>query len=372
MKKILFITHDTSRTGAPKILMYLLDWLSEHHPEYECFVLSFKKGPLKNEFQEKCKKYYELNKKTKQKKTFINRLKQHLLYNDFKNGNIINELQKEEFDLVYANTIATIEFASKIVKSKNSKLLVHVHELNAIIKDNLPNFTSNISQVDHFIAASELVKLNLIQNQGVPETKITRIYECSHVDLSNLKINSIKKFTVGGSGTVHWRKGSDIFIQVARYVNTHYPDTSIEYCWVGSMSNIERIIIEEDLRKLNLKNVNFVGEVANPFDYYKEFDVFLMPSREDPFPLVCIEVGQIGIPIICFDGATGTQEILIKGGGFIVPYLDIESMAKKVINYYDSQALRKEHGQINKVEFAKFTPDKICPELFSTIESVLS
>src|SRR5690606_10497838 len=124
------------------------------------------------------------------------------------------------------------------------------------------------------------------------------------------------------SGLVDWRKGYDVFIQVARYIKKQRPELDIQFTWVGSISKTNRIIIEEDLLKLGLKEtVSFVEELSNPYNVYNSFDVFLMCSREDPFPLVCIEMGMLLKPIICFEKATGTAEIISKGGGEIVAYL---------------------------------------------------
>lgn len=114
--------------------------------------------------------------------------------------------------------------------------------------------------------------------------------------------------------------------------------------------------------------VSFIGEVENPAVHYSDFDVFVMTSREDPFPLVCIEVGMMGKPIVSFKKAVGTNEVLEKAGGFIVPYLDIEAMADKVMQYYKNPDLKKEHGAMNKTAFNQFTPELICPSLFSVIQ----
>ena len=125
-----------------------------------------------------------------------------------------------------------------------------------------------------------------------------------------------------------------------------------------------------DIEKLGLQNtVRFIGEVDNPSSYYNDFDVFAMTSREDPFPLVCIEVGMLGKPIVSFDKAVGTNEVISEAGGFIVPYLDIETMAEKIMNYYNNPELVKSHGELNEKAFSQFTPELICPQLFDIITS---
>lgn len=373
MKKLLFITHEASRTGAPFVILFFLQWLKKYHSEFEISVLALKTGDLKEELVEASHQYYSLpDYQQSGGEKLINRgLRKVGVIKSLKNKNVLlTELASQNFNIVYSNTIVSLPLGNKISKSNpKTKHIVHIHELNAIIRQILPKFKLLEAGVTHFIAASNLVKSNLVNNWNIPSSKITRVYECAKIKPNITKASTVKKvFRVGGSGTVHWRKGSDLFVQVARYIKAHYPTEDIQFTWLGSISALEKIILEEDLRKLGLeKSVTFLGEQKNPQNYFEEFDIFLMTSREDPFPLVCIELGMLGKPIICFEGATGSEEIIAKGGGVTVPYLSIEKMADQVIHYKTHKEDLKAHGAINKKEFSKFTPEIICPELFDVI-----
>lgn len=97
-----------------------------------------------------------------------------------------------------------------------------------------------------------------------------------------------------------------------------------------------------------------------------------MTSKEDPFPLVCIEVGMMGKPIICFDKATGTQEVIENGGGQIVPYLNVDKMAEAIVKYYYDRDLLKHDGEEAKKLFSEFTPEIRCPQIYSIIQQMIS
>ena len=371
MKKILFITHEATRTGAPFVMLYFMQWLRANH-KIHIDVLSLKDGGLREEFKQVANDYFLLpvsstaiqNKISK----FITKVKFKIT--GIKKMGFMEEISNRHYDIVYSNTIVSIPYGDRIKSiNPNTKHVAHIHELNATIKIMLPDLSSYSKNIDCFIAASNLVKENLISNWAVPEVKVIRVYECSKVKTTQ-SIKKNKVFTIGGSGTVHWRKGCDLFLQVARYVHKNsIAETKIEFVWVGEISKIEKIIIEEDLRKLDLVNmVTFVGQQKETSSFYQNFDVFLMTSREDPFPLVCIEMGMFSKPIVCFKGATGSEEIISKGGGVIVPYLDIEAMGDQVISYLNNPEMRNKHGEINKNEFSKFSPEIICPQLWSVIE----
>lgn len=354
------------------VLLHFLKWLQLNQPYIQADLLVLSGGNLEIDFKKVVRYYFDYEVKTKPRS--LNR-KERIL---FKLGwfkkcnlrdNLLLELSQNNYDVVYANTIASVKFAYDLVsKTKSAKFILHLHELNAIIRLMLPDFHVYTEAIDQFITPARIVKDNLITNWGVSEKKIEVVYECAAIQESQKHNKTEKEFIIGVSGTVHWRKGQDVFVQVARYLCQHHPENNFKFVWVGKISETEHIIIEEDLLKLGIKDkVFFTGEVFNPENYYNDFDVFLMTSREDPFPLVCIEVGIIGKPIISFDKAVGTNEVLEKGGGFVVPYLDIETMANKVIEYYNNPILLAEHGAVNKVAFSQFTPEVICPQLFSVI-----
>lgn len=370
--KILFITHETSRTGAPMVMLHFLKWIQANKPGVMVDVLDLNKGALATDFKNVCYNYYDYKQWTRLKK--IGHLK-HLLFlsgfgkkTDSKSA-LVKHLVKNNYQVIYANTVVAVPMGCLLKSNiKSSRLVAHVHELNAIIQTVLPNFKNYIKSIDQFIVPSKLVKTNLVDHWCVGKNKVSVVYECSSVAPTYQNPKENKIFTVGASGTVHWRKGQDVFVQLARYIIKHYPEVKVQFVWVGRIPYSEHCILKEDLRKLNLSDtVSFVGEQNSPSDYYQDFDVFVMTSREDPFPLVCIEVGLMGKPIVSFRQATGTNEFLEQSGGYIVPYLDIEAMAEKIVTYYKHPELKKAHGDYNKDVFSQFVPEQICPQLFKQI-----
>ncbi|SDL41380.1 Glycosyltransferase involved in cell wall bisynthesis [Salinimicrobium catena] len=362
MKNLLFINHEESRTGAPFVLLQFLQWLKQRNSECIISVLSLREGPLRTDFEAVADSYYQLS-GPEAAPTLMDRIFQK---KGKKAGrDTIKLLSAKSFDLIYANTIVSLPVAFKLKSlNRNSRLVVHVHELKTVIKTNLPDFKVYVSGVDGFIAVSELVRDNLISNYNIPSEKVRIIYEFSKkMSPANMKKSS--SFVVGGSGTGEWRKGTDLFIQVAAYVKRKYPGLQIKFIWVGKIKPAQRLMYEAEIEKAGLKGIfNFSGEKADPQEEFSHFDIFLLTSREDPFPLVCIELGMMGKPIICFEKATGTAEILTKGGGAVVPYLNIEKMAEKVVDYYNDRQKLNADGERAKQLFSSFTVENLAPEIY--------
>ncbi len=67
--------------------------------------------------------------------------------------------------------------------------------------------------------------------------------------------------------------------------------------------------------------------------YLQASDLFLLPSEEDPFPLVCLYAAIALNPVICFENAGGMPEFVSKGCGRAIAFGDTEAMANAVSDY---------------------------------------
>jgi len=368
--KFLFLTNDLSRTGAPLVLLNFLIWIKNHKHNINIDIISINDGILEEKFRKNSNSLF-IYKKNILQKVFQNILKTSEINILFLNTLTLKKNKK--YDLVYVNTVVALPFAYYLFKtSKNTKIILHVHELYYAIKHNVPHFAKYLKIVDHYIAVSKLVESNLRNKYKINQKNITVIHPPATINNTNLEVKEKNHFEIGGAGEVRWQKGVDIFILLAKLVLTKYNYKDIYFTWVGKISALDRIRINHDLEKAGInKYVNFTGEKSNPHKIFVDFDVFALTSREDPFPLVCIEAGMLAKPIICFENVTGIQEILQFGGGYIVPYLDIEKMAEKIIFYYKNKEKLESDGLKSKKLFSLFTPEKIYPEIFNVILKVL-
>jgi glycosyltransferase involved in cell wall biosynthesis len=221
--------------------------------------------------------------------------------------------------------------------------------------------SNNLNQVKkythHYIAVSEAVKRNLVCNHGIPDTMIDVVHGFIPSETFTYRTDKEKKlrkslnipddsFIVGSSGYETWRKGKDLFVQLALNTVSKYKDRDVHFVWIGGQSDGNDFYrIKHDVQLANLSDkVHFVAHVANPLDYFQEFDVFAMLSREDPFPLVNLELAALGKPIVCFDNAGGTPEFVGNDAGYVVPYLDISAMADRIITLAGDVNLRERLG----------------------------
>ena len=51
MKRILFIGHEATRSGAPFVLLHLINWLKAHCSQHEIDILLLRGGDLENAYR---------------------------------------------------------------------------------------------------------------------------------------------------------------------------------------------------------------------------------------------------------------------------------------------------------------------------------
>jgi glycosyltransferase involved in cell wall biosynthesis len=173
-----------------------------------------------------------------------------------------------------------------------------------------------------------------------------------------------------GCGTVDIRKGIDLFVQVARMVLTDKSASKVWFLWLGQTTDTcLRRWLEHDLAKACLLDrVCFLGARDDPRPYFKAADVFILTSREDPCPLVNMEAMASGLPVVAFRDAGGAPELL-EDCGLVVPYADLGAMAKAVAHLLASPGLCESLGRRAKVKIeSNFTWTRAAKQLIRILE----
>jgi glycosyltransferase involved in cell wall biosynthesis len=261
-----------------------------------------------------------------------------------KRRNLLHTLRRLEIDLVYSNTITNGEVLEWL-EPLRLPVLTHVHEMSHWIERcGQKNFELVKKNSIFYVAASKAVKEELHEHWGIAPDQIEVVYEFIPTDtrvpseqvreeVRRLLAVPKHSFLVVGSGVETWRKGKDIFVDLALEIYREQPLSCARFLWVGAWENREHEMeLQARIRSESLQGrVMFIGQVDNPLDYFSAADVFAMTSREDPYPLVCLEAALMGLPVLCFENAGGMPEFVEQDAGMIFPYLDVAAMAKGIV-----------------------------------------
>jgi glycosyltransferase involved in cell wall biosynthesis len=132
-----------------------------------------------------------------------------------------------------------------------------------------------------------------------------------------------------GLGYGDMRKGLDLWPALMRRVLKTCPETM--FVWVGKIEPTVRRWLDHDLLEAGLaRHFLAPGPTADAAALYPAADVFILTSREDPFPSVVMEAMASGVPTVVFEDAGGIVDMVKTAGGFTAPYLDADAMGDRI------------------------------------------
>ena len=380
---VLFISHDTSRTGGPIFLLRFLRWLRAN-TDIPFRVLAGNRGDLYADFESVCpvdsfepklSLYYrilrKLNLNRSHKERYLSGLRE--------------KLQTIQISLIYANTIATGEML-EFLSFADCPVLCHVHELEGTIgMFGARNMELVKNRASSYIAVSQAVKNNLVEHHGISAGAIRMIYgfiptaqlmeqgagSSRNAVFQELGMPATAKL-VCACGSLDSRKGADLFLQVAEKTAAIFRDAPVHFVWVGgreeTVNHLKKKVASSSLRG----TVHFTGPRADVGPFYQACDVFVLPSREDPFPLVMMEAALQAKPIICFDRSGGAPEFVELDAGFVVPALDVDRMAEKAAELLASPELASRMGAAAKQKvLTRHSVEIGAPKIASVIKNEL-
>lgn len=142
-------------------------------------------------------------------------------------------------------------------------------------------------------------------------------------------------FVVLGCGTLDLRKGIDHYCSVARtLLSDKKIDRPVHFVWLGEgerwTHSPYHYTMLDVVKSGTEHQIHFIGEREDVQPYFVGADTFLLTSRVDPFPCVLHEAMAAELPIITFDNSGGATESVSGGAGLVTPYGDYQAMADMI------------------------------------------
>ena len=221
-----------------------------------------------------------------------------------------------------------------------------------------------------------------MDNHSVPAEQLEAIY--AFIDVENEFAGREKRermrrkleltpdtVAVFGCGTRDWRKAPDLFVEVAEQL-TASGIQDFRFFWIGAAIPGEYDDLEDGLERRGVReHVSFLGTQSNPRDFFCAGDIFLLSSREDPFPLVCLEAADAKMPTVCFADAGGMPDFVEDDGGIVVPHGDIRAMSEAVAGLVADRERRESLGRRARQKLLeRHTVDIAMPEILHVIRQV--
>jgi glycosyltransferase involved in cell wall biosynthesis len=407
--KVVFLGHNASRTGAPIALLHLLRWLNRN-TALRSELLLLAGGPLVDAYRHVVPtsvigvdgvhsyplKVIErsVGALTKRPPRGLARLP------ELRQGRRLAS-RCTDADLVYVNSFEAAWVLHHLRSAPPT--LLHLHEMSyglrhlafrspargGMTEDEYVGKTLDLA--DAILVPSEVNRREVLaiapsidpRCRVIPEMIDVNAVQASTRPSSEIRAElgiPSQALVVAACGSFDWRKASDLFVQVAARVIADTRSEPVYFMWIGVPSDpafgtiawSTRRQFDFDARSLGVaERMILVPPVPDAAPYVGAADVFLLPSREDPFPLAAIEAAALGKPIVCFDSA-GTAEMIGEGAGTVIPYLDVPAMSAAVQSYLEDPEARRSAGALAAERAAEYEVSKIMPRVLAAVSDLLA
>jgi glycosyltransferase involved in cell wall biosynthesis len=194
---------------------------------------------------------------------------------------------------------------------------------------------------DQVIAVSEFIRRRAI-DCGISRERIEVIRNTLELPALSAGAGKRRSIVIGQIGRMHPMKGFLDTVQAFSRVHARHLNTSLVLVGDG----VERPAIERAIAEADLSDVSrMVGWQDDSNAWLRELDIFVHPSRDEPFGLAVVEAMAHGIPVVAY-GDGGVGEIVEHGqSGFLVEPGNISALTATIEQLVSDGHLRAQVGE---------------------------
>ena len=296
---------------------------------------------------------------------------------------VIKIIKKNKFDIIIVGGYSSLTgmYLIRYLKKHKIKFILNCDGGKEKINEN--KIVANIKKyfiggASYWLSTGENTNMYL-KYYGADEHKIYK-YNFTSINEKDILKNVIsekeknelrnkfgidKKYVIISVGSFIQRKGMDILIKSAKYINDE-----AEIIVVGGEPTEDYKKIITDMQIKNVRFMDFASKEKLK-QYYMMSDIFVLATREDIWGLVINEAMANGLPIITTDKCiAGLELIENKINGFIVETDNYNEIANKINELINNPILRKKVSLENLKKIKDYTIESMAKqhiEIFNKI-----
>lgn len=329
--RALFVSHETTLSGAPIQLAYLVAWLKTHG--WETAVVAAEEGPMLAKFRAGGAEVF---------------VEPQLLKDP--SYAALRDLAPN-FDVVVANTIAAWQ-AVPAAHLEKVPVVWYLHETQVGVQ-----LMNEISMLRPSLALADALVTPTQATAAVYQPFTQRIIQVVPYGIPEVERTfapaTNKPFTFVTLGTYEERKGQDVLIDAIPQLDPA--------AWSGALLQMAGRPLDEDFRDKIRRKAEAIGnvQVLGALDHESALqllngaDVVVCPSRDETMPIVLLEAMSLGKAIICTE-VGGVGEWIRNGlNGLLVPAEHASALAAAMARCLRDRDLVRELGVAGRRTFAE-------------------
>ena len=348
--RLIFVSHEASRTGAPAIILRLLEIFSTSGA-FECFSILDTGGERLVEFEALSHT--------------------HVMSAPWKSAEYSDAAAFQELSsLLHPGGIfASNPPLSALVNSASSHCVgQHLATLNIPVVSLIHEIAAYYDQSvfegiyafsDKMVFPSDFVSKaahqhcdidtpkTLVRGQGLLEDDFGTLDRdhCRRLLREELGIED-DAFVILNVGTLDMRKGVDLFVDLAKlFADRGHQSRPVYFVWYGAEHPHFTYARDFVARHGLGGQVRIMPPTAEIEQVFLGGDLFLLTARADPFPCVIHEAMACGLPVIAFRDGGGAPELVGQDSGTIIDMANLPKLADVIQRYLDDPDLHAQHAQ---------------------------
>ncbi len=372
--RLVFVSHDASRTGAPAIILRLLEMFSTSGL-FECFSILDAGGERHAEFKALSHTYQMSH--SRHEHHFSEEAAHQELAHIFRSDGIFQG---------NAPVCALVNSAEscRIGRSLNRIGVPVVSLLHEIAAYYAPEVFADIAAHSQkvifpsdFVSRAAVTHCDLdlsktlVRGQGLLEDDFGTLDQntCRRALRERLGIEE-DAFVILNVGTMDIRKGADMFADIAKlFYEQPKLDKPVYFVWHGAEDATFSYAQDFILRHALQDRVRLLPSTSEIEQVFLGGDVFLLTARADPFPCVVHEAMACGLPVVAFRNGGGAPELIGEDSGTIIEMGDLAAAVAALRAYVVTPELLSQQGRAAQRKIAQHWDYRsYCQDVYDIIQ----
>ncbi len=243
-------------------------------------------------------------------------------------------MHRQPFDIVH------VHFGDRAVRAlaraaTRAKIVRHLHG-RILEPKGLAPVTFSCKGADAVVAVSKAVAERVIDG------KARVIYAGVAVaEEGPAKLRTDSKFILGTAGRLVKLKGIDYLLKASARLKDEFPALEVQIAGTGP----ELDELQAEVSRLGLEGrVRFLGWIEDLSPVLRSWDAFVMPSREEGFPIAALNAMADGLPVVATTAGGIPELIEDRTNGLLVEPRDLDALVGALRALLRDRELRSRLG----------------------------
>ena len=287
-------------------------------------------------------------------------------------------IKEKKYDVI-------IDYSSNLLKYNNFDIKVPVFAWihfsltfgEQLSTDKIEKYKKQYKKYDKILAICDTMKDEFVEILGIDKNKVELVY-----NPINLEIIKEKAEDINPEYENYLKK--NYFLQVSRLTQQKQPEHLVDIYYklkqrgikeklyfIGDGEKVE--LIKQKIKEYNLENdVILLGQIENPYPFFKNAKLFVHTGRYEGLPTVLLESLAFGTPVVAYDCPTGPKDILGKNSkyGALIPLNDKDTFVEKVYELMNNNEKYENYKNQSLIRANDFSMESNRTKLKELIENI--